>query len=130
MAVNLSRIENEQQMEVAISGPNRANRLFVYTGTAVFYFSGTSNNWDRDSLSFIIGREFSPGEVHSAIATASLASIYNHDPASPSGCAVDSVDAHWDDQSKKIEVTAQLAVRGTGSNLYRMGYQVTVLAKV
>jgi hypothetical protein len=130
MAVNLSHIENAQEMEVVVSGPHGANRLFIYTGTAVFTFKGTGGKWRHDSISFKIGRTFTQEQFHRAVATASLASIANSKHAVNAGWAVDSVDADWDDESGKIEVTARLAVVDSNGYLYRMGYQVTVLAAI
>lgn len=45
------------------------------------------------------------------------------------GWAVNQARAEWDSGSGKIKVTADLAVRDSGSVLYRMAYQVCVLAK-
>jgi hypothetical protein len=130
MAVNLIKIENPQEIEVAVSGPNGANRLYIYTGTAVFSFRGTGSSWKRESISFKVGRVFKQGEFHKGIATASLASIDNYSHAVNAGWAVDSADADWDDESGKTVFTADLAVRDSDGFMTRIGYQVTVLAKV
>ena len=129
MAVSLDNIDNPQEMEVVVSGPGKANRLFIFTGTAVFTFKGTSNDWSRNTISFLIpDHKFSPGQFLRGIATASLASISNNSVAQNAGWAVDSVDADWDDESGLIEVRAKLAARDTDGFINRMAYQVTVLA--
>jgi hypothetical protein len=130
MAVGLIKIENAQEMEVGVSGPNGANRMYIYTGTAVLSFKGTGGSWKRDSISFKVGRAFGQGEFHKGVATASLASIKNENHAVNSGWAVDSADADWDDESGKTVFTAELAVRDSDGYLLRIGYQVTVLARV
>ena len=130
MAVSLKRIDNPQEIEVVVSGPRSANRLFIYTGTAVFDFKGRSKKWKRDSISFRVGRKFAPGQFHKAIATANIASASNDYAANFAGWAVDSIDADWDDDSGKMNVTAQLAVRDSDGYLHRLGYQVTVLASI
>ena len=130
MAVQIINIENSQELEVVVSGPDRANRLFIYTGTAVFEFKGTGGDWRRDSISFPIGRTFQPGQFIRAIATASLASIFNQNVANNAGWAVESVDADWDDESGQVQLSAQLAVRDSDGFLNRIAYQASVLAAI
>jgi hypothetical protein len=104
MAIALSKIENPQDMEVFVNGPRGANRMFIYTGTAVFNFRGNSERrWKRDTLSFKVGRKFEPGQIVRIVATASLASVFNDGSWHDGGWAVDLVDADLDDNYFLIE---------------------------
>jgi hypothetical protein len=128
-------LENAQEMEVCVCGPNGANRLFIYTGTAVFEFGGTwrefmGDNFVKGYLYFKVGRQFSSGQVLQVLATGALASISNGGPANNAGWAVDSVEAYWDEKSGQIELKAELGVRDTDGWVHRFGYQINVLTKI
>ncbi|MBU7028979.1 MAG: hypothetical protein HXS48_18740 [Theionarchaea archaeon] len=127
MALSPEYIENEQDLEVVVRGPGDTNRLFIYTGTAVFNFRGTGGSWKRDSISFEVGRSFTSSQFRKAIATASLASISNDGTAANAGWAVDRVDVKRS-SSGKMRITAKLAVRDSDGYLQRMAYEVNVLA--
>ena len=130
MAVNLEYVENPQEMEVIVGGPSGANRLFIYTGTAVFSFKGTGGDWLRDSISFDVGRAFASTEFVKAVAVASLASISNQQHAVNAGWAVDRVEANRAAGSGKTTLTISLAVRDSDGYVQRLGYEVNVLAKL
>lgn len=129
MAVNLQFIENPQKMEVGVNGPGDANKLFIYTGTAVFTFKGTGKEWLRDTLTFQIGDPFTTTQFKKAVATASLASISNTSHAVNAGWAVDKVEAKRASNGK-IELTLKLAIRDIDGFLHRVAYEVNVLAKI
>lgn len=130
MTIRLDRLENPQELEVAVSGPDGADRLFIYTGIAVFKFKGESeSHWKEDTITFLVGRNFGAGQFRRATASAALASIYNDNVSHDAGWSVNSVDADWDDESKKVQVKADLAVRDTDGYIYRISYEVFVLAR-
>lgn len=126
--VHLDSIDNPQEMRVSVLGPDGADTLIIYTGTAVFTFKGTGSTIVRDTLSFNVGPVFAPGQLKRAVATASLASIFNDGPANDAGWAVDSVNAVVDLYTQRVRVTADLAVRDSDGFVFRIGYQVNVLA--
>lgn len=131
MAIEIGSFANMQEMEVVVNGPLGANRLFIYSGTAIFDFKGESGDyWRRDVIQFKLGRSFGPGEVVKAIGTGSLASIFNQSHAVNAGWAVDDCDADWDDESGRIQVRASVAVRDSDGHVLRMSYVVHVLAKL
>ena len=129
MAVPLGFIENPQEMEVVVSGPGDINRLFIYTGTAVFDFKGAGGDWLRDTLTFEIGRSFTVAQFRSATATASLASISNVQHAVNAGWAVDRVEASRA-ASGKIQLRMNLAVRDVDGYVHRVAFEASVLAKL
>lgn len=129
MAVDLEFIENPQEMEVGVNGPGDANRLFIYTGIAVFNFKGTGKEWLRDTLTFQLGRTFTSAQFRNVVVTASLASISNKSHAVNAGWAVDKVEAKRASNGK-IELTMNLAIRDVDGYLHRVAYEVNVLAKI
>jgi hypothetical protein len=106
------------------------NRLFSYTGVAIFSFKGTSGNWLHDYIDFELGRVFAPGQVRDVLATGSLNRIKNLHTANYAGWAVDRLTARWDATEQRIKLRADLAVSDIDGYLLRMGYQVTVLARI
>ncbi len=131
MSVNLERIENPQEMVVGINGPDEANTMLIYTGIAVFGFKGDEDNaWKRDILSFSVGRKFTKEEFLKTIAVSSLSSLYNRGTWYNGGWSLDSFNSKWDEKSGNVLVEASLAVRDKDAYLFRIGYQVTVLAKL
>jgi hypothetical protein len=129
MAITLEGIANEQQIDVGITGPGNARRLFVIKGTAVFTFTpGPGNDSASDTLTFSVGPTLATGEFVRAIATASLASISNRGLANNALWAVDSIDADFDDESGRVVVTAQLVVADTDGFLQRIGFEVDIVA--
>lgn len=128
--MNVSLVQ-PQMLEIVVSGPTGANRLFVYTGTAMFSFKGTGGSWRRDSISFEIGGpSFTSSQFRKAVATASLSSIANRGHAVNAGWAVNRVEATRSAGSGKTKLSIELAVRDSDGYLYRIAYEVNVLAKL
>ena len=130
MAVTFEGIDSEQEMEVPVSGPDGANKLFLYTGVAMIFFQGTGSDWLRDSVSFEVGRSFMESEFLRAVATASLASIANDHKAVNAGWAVDRVTVSRSASTGKTMLTINLAVRDSDGYVHRVAYEASVLAKV
>ena len=128
--ITVLSLDNQQEMEVVVAGPGTANRLFIYTGVAIFEFKGTGGTWLRDFIDFELGRVFAPGQVRDVLATGALNSIKNDNTAVNAGWAVDRLNARWDPTEHRIKLRADLAVRDSDGYMQRMGYQVTVLARI
>jgi hypothetical protein len=64
--------------------------------------------------------------VGSSIAPAAWVASYGSEE-SDFGFAVDQVHATWDSSSGRIEVTANVAVKGALAEVYRVGYHVSFL---
>lgn len=130
MPITPVTIDNAQEAQVVVTGPSGANRLFIFTGIAIFSFKGDGSDWKRDFIDFELGRVFAPGQVLDVTATASLNSIKNENVSNNAGWAIDRVTARWDATEQRIFVRADLAVRDEDGFIQRIGYQVTVLANV
>lgn len=128
--IELDDIANEQQLVAGVTGPEDADTLYLLDGTAVFSFQGEAEErWRRDTLEFPIGPTFREGEVIRATASGSLASIYNDEVSHDAGWAVDRVDADFDDESNRVILEADLAVRDTDGFVLRMAYHANILAR-
>jgi hypothetical protein len=136
----LERIENPQMMVVYVDGPRDANRLYIFAGTAVFNWHRTDDDsWAREplyiSMRNIRGRPaITPDRWIDAVAVASLASVYSKETGRRDavGFAVDSVrpSTPSGDFPEEYGITAQLALRGNDTRLYRVSFQLTVLARM
>lgn len=115
-------------IEAIIRGPNKANRLFIFTGIAIVDLSGDDDNvLGRTSrfinLSKAHSRPFAP--VETAIApVAYLASLHGNEDAEQFLWAVDRVTAMVDGQELKL--FTDLAIQGKDTIFLRLAYQVNV----
>ncbi len=131
-----------QEMEVAVSGPNGANRFFIYMGIAHVVHDITGPGTHRDTYAFLVGPVLSHDQFHRAIATVSASGFKVMGVGRPGVVDflgwVENVDADWDDESGRVEVrfeaTAQVGTgsdgTGVGSGVVRIAYVVSILAEV
>ena len=119
MATEVTKFENQQQMEVTVGGPAGANRLYVMTGMASLEGGGTGS---VQVFRFLAGPIFEDKQFHRAVAMAS---------PSRAGVATDlrirSVDADRDEESGQVEVRVEVVFTGPGEEW--ISYHVTVLAE-
>lgn len=134
---DIQRIENPQMMEVFVNGPGAANRLYIFTGTAVFNWHRTDDDsWAREpmyiSMRSIPGRPLiAPEQWIDAVAAASLASIYSRETIRNDafGFAVDSAyPAPPSAFPEEYGINTQLAIQGNNTRFYRVSFQLNVLA--
>ena len=130
MAITPVTVDNLQELVAVIAGPGASNRLFIYTGVAVFNFVGTGAAFRRDFIDFEFGRVFAPGQVQDVLATGSLNAVRNENSAVNAGWAVDRVAARYDPADQRIRIRADLAVSDSDGALFRMGFQATVRASL
>lgn len=130
MAITPVNIDNFQQIEAVVTGPGAANRLFIFTGVAIFTFQGTSDKFIFDFFDVEVGPIFQQGQVINVLATGSLNSIANGATAVNAGWAVDRLTARFDPVEGRIKLRADVGVSDTDGFLFRVGFQITVLAKV
>ena len=133
MAVAPVNIISEQEVEVPIPtiDQNQPNRMIINTGIAAFDFTPPGSDKEKtDTLTFSIGRSFAPNQFRRAIVTAALANLFNDNVAHDAGWAIESIDADLDDETGRIEVTAQVFVSDTDGFFRGMSFQVTTLARL
>ena len=129
------QLENPQQIEVFVSGPEDANRLYHCSGMAPASIGAYSNpNGARTTYSFRIGPTLSRREFVRATASISFAttSFYEFDGTSGMSFGIENVEADWDDEAQQTEVRFDLFASSENLNatVAKVSYQVTILAAV
>ena len=143
MAINVLNFDNVQFVDFNPDPRTQPNNdLFLITGVAVIQtFTGTAANqggWTRDTCSFDVPTPegqtflFSGGDV-SASAIVFPATVQNVG-SQDIGFGVDSVSAIVSEpvnmqKQRKVTVTAKVVVRDTKGAIFRLGFQVNVLAR-
>ena len=139
MAVNLtnSNVESLQRLEVGISGPDGANRMYITTGLARTPFYANANQTTKENFKLRVDPPLTASQFRRAIATAAIADMrfYDYDPANADGIrwAVEEVDADFDDENGKVELRFTLTVSITGSAsaaIDAVSFTVTALAEI
>ena len=140
MADRITALNNAQQLEVAVSGPDGANRLFLCSGEAPA-FARATNRDESNSWTFLVGPFLRRREFIRAIVSAGITKFGMQ--ATPGSAAlnagvnwnIQSADADWDDESGLVEVRVEIAVdaaTGTDTNviafLNAISYNVSILA--
>jgi len=144
MAIRIptDQIQNLQQIEAAVAGPDGANRLFTITGrlnAAVQVFSqGAGQVQQKETFTVLIGPVLTRQQFFRAIGTVSLAntSVTQQQAAAPLsvGWSIAGIDADWDDESGQVELRVEVSVNVSGLNNFAqingLAFHVTILAAV
>jgi len=133
-------IKNLQSMEVAVSGPEGANRLFIVNGTAQISLAAASNGnqvIQKETFTLLVGPALTRKQFYRATASAFLTNTSQQNPGAGAGWLVETVDADWDDESKQVELRAEIQVFSIGvnntftyANVSGFGFQVNILAAI
>src|SRR5215831_5226446 len=133
MAVKIpaNQIQNLQQIEVVVSGPDEANRLIIIDGqfdTGNIRADGI-NRTNKQTFSVLLGPKLTNRQFLRAIATASFART---ETSGNTMCNIWDVDADWDDESGQVELRIEAEVGAfTGSghaSMNAFAFHVTILA--
>jgi hydroxylamine reductase (hybrid-cluster protein) len=135
-----NQIQNPQQIEAVVSGPDDANRLFVIDGQfdgSVFAGSqGSGFVQQKEIFSVLVGPVLTRKQFCGAVATASLAKTSSSIFTTPAnlGWQILNVDADWDDESGQVGLTIEAAANCSGQNnnssINGFMFHVTILATV
>ena len=138
MAIKIAQIENLQQLDVLVAGPDDANHLFVIDGqfNVSLAIGSQGNNFAtaKETFSVLIGPKLTNRQFVRAIATASIVKtqIGNIAPGGLANWNIVDVDADWDDESGQIELRIEAEVRCLGSNqgasINGFAFHATILA--
>jgi hypothetical protein len=140
MAIKVAQIQNLQQMDVLVAGPDDANHLFVIDGqfdTSLGVVS-QSNNFvtEKETFSVLVGPKLANRQFVRAIATASVVktAVANIKQGASATWNIEDVDADWDDESGQVELRIEAKVGCSGSNatasINGFAFHVTILAAV
>lgn len=138
MAIKIAQIENLQQLDVLVAGPDDANHLFIIDGqfdaSLTIAGQGTSFASGKEIFSVLVGPKLTNRQFVRAIATASIAKpqISNIKTGGFAGWNIIDTDADWDDESGQIELRIEAQVDCTGANqnvtINSFAFHVTILA--
>jgi len=131
MTTQVSNLESPQQLEVAVSGPDGADRLYICTGIVPIVQEADAGT-SKQTWAWRLGPVLGWGQFRGATAHGALIRF-----SQSGGNAVWSLigmDVDWDDESGQVEVRAQVQIiaQGMGSSARVQGisYQVNILAAV
>ena len=138
MAIKIAQVQNLQQMDVLVSGPDDANHLFVIDGqfdtSLAIGSQGTNFATAKETFSVLIGSRLANRQFVRAIATASIVKtqIANIAAGGFATWNIVDVDADWDDESGQVELRIEAQVSCLGSNqsasINGFAFHVTLLA--
>ncbi len=135
-----NQIQDLQQVEAVVAGPDGANRLFTISGriqSGVNAFSNSNNFVSQKEIFLILmgpvllRRQFIRGS-----GTAAISSIQTNTQTAPanSSWTLSLVDVDWDDESGQVELRIEATVGSSGTNnsvqITGATFQVTVLAEL
>jgi hypothetical protein len=123
MAIKIAQIQNLQQVDVMVAGPDDANHLFIIDGqfnTSLTVGSQGSNlAVAKETFSVLVGPKLTNRQFVRAIATASVVRPQIINTAAAGFAAtwdIIDVDADWDDESGQVELRIEAQVTCSGSN--------------
>lgn len=128
---------NVQTIEVGVTGPEDANRMFITTGMikpnfVIRNFTGITKG-DTETYTALIDPPLGGGQFRRSIAIAAFKTTHgSFTSGSNVGWSIREVEADFDDESAKVElrVTIQLSATNAGITIEDISFQVTTLAKV
>ena len=135
-----NQIQNLQQIEAAVAGPEGANRLIIITGHLLLFINAATQaaggqQQRNEAFSVLIGPVLTKQQFFRAIGTASLSRTFvNLNSVGSSGWGISGIDADRDDESGQVELRFDLFVTVSGQNntvtINEVDFHVTILAAV
>jgi hypothetical protein len=142
MAVTIppNQIQNLQQIQAVVAGPDDANRLLIIDGqfnAGLSAFSqGTNVVTVKEIFSVLVGPVLTKNQFVQANATASFTQAFFtiNTPPGNASWQILGVDADWDDESGQVELRIEAQVQCLGgqnqTSIGAFGFHVTILAAV
>jgi hypothetical protein len=138
MAIKIAQVQNLQQLDVLVAGPDDANHLFIIDGqfdtSLVIGSQGANFAVAKETFSVLIGTKLANRQFVRAIATASIVKTQIGSIAQGGFATwnIVDVDADWDDESGQVELRIEAQVSCLGSNqsasINGFAFHVTILA--
>ncbi len=123
-----------QEMEVHVSGPEGANRLFMYSGMAEVEIRGglPHPRWTLEVVCFEVGRTYDLSEeaIIKINASAALAGGRMDGVASFAGWQVFGAAGELDNESRRVRMNIAAGARDTQAFLEQISFQINVLARI
>lgn len=138
MAIKIAQIQNLQQLDVIVAGPDEANHLFIIDGqfdaTVAIASQGANIAVAKETFAALVGPKLANRQFVRAIGTASIVKtqIANIAQGGFAAWNVVDTDADWDDESGQVELRIEAEVSCLGSNqsasIIGFAFHVTILA--
>ena len=124
-----AQLVNAQVVEIWVTGPEGANRLFHCSGLANVQWSNWQAGQQRESFTFLVGPVFARQEVvRATCAAGSTGVIVNGNAFSQGNAGILNADADWDDESGKVQVKIDVEAWGP-YGIKGFDYNVMILAQ-
>src|SRR4026209_1677288 len=138
MAIKIAQVQNLQQMDVLVAGPDDANHLFIIDGQfdagLAIGSQGTNFATAKETFNVLIGPKLANRQFVRAIATASIVKtqIGNIAQGGFATWNIADVDADWDEECGRVEVRIEAQGSCLGSSqsasINGFAFHVTILA--
>jgi hypothetical protein len=138
MAIKIAQVQNLQQLDVMVAGPDDANHLFIIDGqfdvNLAIGSSGANFSTAKETFSVLLGPKLTNRQFVRAIGTASIVKnqVANIAAGGFATWVIVDVDADWDDESGQVELRIEAQVSCLGSNqsasIDGFAFHVTILA--
>ena len=138
MAIKIAQVQNLQQLDVMVAGPDDANHLFVIDGqldvSLAIGSQGGNAGVAKETFSVLLVPKFTNRQFVREIATASIvkSQVANIATGGFATWTIIDVDADWDDESGQVELRIEAQVNCSGSNqsasINGFAFHVTILA--
>ena len=131
-----NQIQNLQQIEAVVAGPDGANRLFTVCGqfnVNVSAFSSGPFAQQAETFTVLVGPVFTRQQFFRAVCTATIAKKNSRVQIVPGDFAwlIVGSDADWDDESGQVELRIEVQVSTSGNGNFAsiagLAFQVTIL---
>lgn len=125
-----NQLVNPQVVEIWVTGPEGANRLFHCSGNVNTQWGGYQPGVNqRESFTFLVGPQFARQEVVRATCAAGISGYFVNAQAYTQGNAgILNADADWDDESGKVQVKIDVEAYGP-YGIKGFHYNVMILAQ-
>src|SRR5215472_7864797 len=122
--IQSNQIQNPQQMEVVVAGPDEANRLIIINGQFDYVITAFSpaqaGVLTKETFSVLVGPQLTRRQFVQAIGTAALVGGQVQFTGAATGFLtnwhINNVDADWDDESGQVELRIEAQVSVSGPN--------------
>ncbi len=120
-----NQLANAQVIEIWVTGPDGANRMFVCSGFWPYGWGGGTVQ-TKETFTFHVGPSLGRREFIRTCCAAGPTGVFGN--SAQGSAQVSSSDADWDDEDGRVQVTLELQSSGSWG-IYGFHYNVTILAE-
>ena len=138
MPVNITNVQNQQELEAGVDGPGEATRMFMVAGTAPVSMGASAqvNQSAQQKETFVlhVGPALTSEQFVKALVVASPAQTNFGQFGDPANSfvqwAVGFADADFDDEAGRTQARFEMSlnVQGASAQISQIAFQATILA--